>query len=267
MCFGCSWFKRHLFLVTQACEMSIFVTRFTLILLGRTLKTFHMSGIPTLGTFSCTCMGLVRIKHLLVWWHLLLTCILFVTGWPWLERLFLLLLAWWEVCMLVSHQIDLAQLGVTCNLFDVICCCLWSLYFLCKLSDFACRKLFKTYASVIDDFRHTFFIFLEKPKDVKMQDDCSFLWVFSKTHLSLYCIVSLIHRSVTLVVACKQVKSCSTFIHLGLAKLIILGPKGIQSEVISGQTPRNIVIYPKITTPRYDFLVLLWLKKHYKFTI
>ena len=81
--------------------------------------------------------------------------------------------------------------------------------------------------TIIDGFWHKFFIFQEKPKDVMMQDVCSFLWVFSKTHLSLYSIVPFIYRSVTLAEACKQVKSCSNLIHLRLAKLFILGPNGI----------------------------------------
>ena len=46
--------------------MSLFVTRFVLIFLGRILETFHMSGIPTLGTSIFTCMGLFGIKLLLV---------------------------------------------------------------------------------------------------------------------------------------------------------------------------------------------------------
>ena len=75
-----SGLERHLFLVTQACEMSIFVTRFTLKLLGRTLETFHMFEIPTPGTSISTYMGLVRIKCLVAW-HLSVTCIPLVTGW------------------------------------------------------------------------------------------------------------------------------------------------------------------------------------------
>ena len=70
-------------------------------------------------------MGLFRITFLFVGWHLMLivfTLVPLVTGWSYLERMFLLVLAWWEVCSLMSHQIDLGHLGVTCNLFDVICC-------------------------------------------------------------------------------------------------------------------------------------------------
>ena len=215
--------------------MSIFMTRFTLIFLGRTIETFHMSGIATLGTSISTCIGLFRIKLPPVGWHLLLlTCIPLVTGWSWLERLFLLVLAWWEVCALMSHQIDLGHFGVTCNLFDVIHSCLRCLHLLCKLSDYACRKLNKIYYTVIDGFWHKFLILQVKPKDVTMQDVFSVWWVFSETHLCLYSIVPLIYRSVTLVEACKQVKSCSNFICLGLAKLFILRPNGIQSEVICG---------------------------------
>ena len=67
-----------------------------------------MSWIPTLGTSISTCMGLFRIKLLLVGSHLLLLpCLPLVTGWSWLEKLFLLVLAWFEVCVLMSHQIIL----------------------------------------------------------------------------------------------------------------------------------------------------------------
>ena len=157
------------------------------------------------------------------------------------------------------HQIDLGYLGVTCNLFNVMHCCLWCLYFLCNLSNFACRKLVKINTTVIDGFRHKFFICQEKPKNVMMQNVCSYLWIFSKTHLSLYSIVPLIHRFVALVKACKQVKSGSHFICLGLAKIFILGPNCVQVKFISWQAPWNILIYNKVTTPCYNFLVLLWL--------
>ena len=122
--------------------------------------------------------------------------------------------------------------------------------FFCKLPGSAHRKLVKIYATVIDGFRHKFIILQEKPKDVTMQDGCSFMWVFSKTPLSLYCIVLLIYRFVTLAEACKQVKSCSNLLHLRLAKIFILSPNCIQAKLFSGQAPGNILIHPKITTPR-----------------
>ena len=99
------------------------------------------------------------------------------------------------------------------------CDTLWPLMPPCSLQGvwFVCRKLFLIYTAIIDGFRHKFLIIQEKP-DVMMKDVCSFLGVSGKRHLSLYCIVPHICRSVTLVEACKQVKSDSYFICLRLAK-------------------------------------------------
>ena len=65
-------------------------------------------------------ISVFRINFLLVGWHLLIvfTWIPLVALLSWLERFtFLLILAWWEVCFLMSYQIDLGCLRVTCNLF------------------------------------------------------------------------------------------------------------------------------------------------------
>ena len=139
---------------------------------------------------------------------------------------------WLEFCPLMSLQIDLCHLRVTWNLLDVMHCCLQCLHLLYKLPDFDCRYLVKINTTVIDGFRHKFLIFQEKPKNVTMQDVCSFLWVFSKTYLSVYSIVPLIHRSVVLMKACKEVKSCSHFICLGLEKIFILRPNCAQVKFI-----------------------------------
>ena len=103
--------------------MSILVTSFTLKLLGRTLETFHMFGISTLGTclsfLVWACLGSNFFLYGgTCWCSLEYHC---VTGWAWLEGVFLLVLSWWEVCTLMSHQMDLGCLVVTCNLFDVTC--------------------------------------------------------------------------------------------------------------------------------------------------
>ena len=220
-----------------------------------------------------TCLESPHLEHLsfLVWaclgsyfllleWNLLVfTWILLVTGWSWLERLFLLVLPWWEVCLLMSHQIDLGHFGVTCNLFDVKCCGLWNLHFLCKLPDFACRKLFYTYTAIMYGFGYKLFILQEEPQYVMMQDVYSFFWVLGKLLvLVLHC--TTLYRSVPLSEACKQVKSGSYFICLWLAKIFILGPYCIQAEVICRKAQGNILIHHKITTPSYDFLAFLWLR-------
>ena len=44
----------------------------------------------------------------------------------------------------------------------------------------------------------------------------------------------------------------------GLQKIFILGPYHIQAKIFCRQAPGNILIHPKISTPCYDFLALLW---------
>ena len=97
--------------------MSILITSFTVELFGRTLETFYMFWISTLWISIFCCMGLFRIIFLLVGWHLMLIVFTWIPlVWSWLERVFLLALAWWEVSLLISHQIDLGHLKFTCNL-------------------------------------------------------------------------------------------------------------------------------------------------------
>ena len=92
----------------------------------------------------------------------------------------------------MSHQIDLAHFGVTCNLFDMMPCGLLCLHLLSKLPDFACRELLEIYAAIIYGFGHKLFIFQEEPEYISMQDTCNFWWVFGKRPLCLYSIVPLI---------------------------------------------------------------------------
>ena len=108
-------------------------------------------------------MSLFGIKLPLVCWQLLLTGMALVTGWSWLES-FSLVFAWWEVCLLVSHQIDLSCFGVTYNLLDVLCNYFWCLHLLCKLPNLACKELVKINTTAIAGFRHKLFIFQEKQK-------------------------------------------------------------------------------------------------------
>ena len=89
-----------------------------------------------------------------------------------------------------------------------------------------------------------------------MQDVHSFLWVFSKIHLSLYSIVPLMHRPIALTKSCKQVKPCSHFICLRIAKLFIFGSHCVHVMFISWQAPGNILFQPKVTTPCHNCLVL-----------
>ena len=63
----------------------------------------------------------------------------------------------------MSHQIDLGCLGVTCNLFNMMCFGLWTLHLLCKLPEFACRKLSWIYTAIIYGFGLKLFILQEEP--------------------------------------------------------------------------------------------------------
>ena len=62
------------------------------------------------------CMSLFRIKLCFVWGNLIVHWYgMLVTQWSWLES-FSFVFAWWEVCLLISHQIDLSHLGITLQL-------------------------------------------------------------------------------------------------------------------------------------------------------
>ena len=115
--------KDDCFFVEQTGKMTIFVTGLALELLGRIIETFYMFGIATLWTSISSFMCLAWIK-LLKGWSLILvfTWIPLVTLWSRLVRmLFLLGIAWWVVCSLMPHKINLCHLRVTCNCFDVFC--------------------------------------------------------------------------------------------------------------------------------------------------
>ena len=116
------------FLVTEACEVPILMTRFALKLLGWTLKTFNVIWISTLLTSLLVLVNILGTKALLVM-ALPVTCIILVTGWPRFHKVFSLLeLACWEVCTLMPQQIDLSHLGVTCHLLDMPGSHLWALH-------------------------------------------------------------------------------------------------------------------------------------------
>ena len=74
------------------------------------------------------------------------------------------MLACWEVCVLVLHQIDLCHLGVTCHLLDVSGGHLWTFHFLSKLPDLTCWEIVQIYIAVIYGFRYKFFILEKEPK-------------------------------------------------------------------------------------------------------
>ena len=69
--------------------------------------------------------------------------------------LFLLVLVWWEVSSLKSHQVHLSCLGVTCNLFYVPSSRLWRLNLLSKLTHLVCWKLLQIYIGMMDGFGKT----------------------------------------------------------------------------------------------------------------
>ena len=185
--------------------MTTFSAVLTLKLPHRTLETFYVLWITTIWTSISSLMSLGRIKSFLVGWYLMVvfTWVPLVTLWSGLVgMLFPLALDLWEVCSLMSHQIHLSHLGITCNLFYVMCGRLWWLHLLSKLPNFACRKLLQINVRIIDGLGNKFFILEEKPEYISVQDTCSFWWVLGKRHLCLYSIVPLIYWLIALSEAC-----------------------------------------------------------------
>ena len=92
--------------------------------------------------------------------------------------LWLLIFAIWQLCVLVSHQVDLGSLCFTCNLLDMPSGGLGSLIFLCKLVQFASWKLVQVHTAFIYGLGNKFFLVQKEPKYVPMQDLCSLRWIF-----------------------------------------------------------------------------------------
>ena len=192
-----------------------------------TLETFNVIWISTLLATLLVLVNILGIKAILVI-VLPVTCIILVTGWSKLHKgLHLLVLACWEVCALMSQQIDLSCLGVTCHLLDVPVGCLGTFHLLCKLPDLAWRTPVQVYVAIIDCLGDKLFILKEEPKDVPMKYLGCFWGVLNQIKLGLYCIVPFINWLVFLSEACKQDKSSPHFIWLGLAKLSKFFPNGI----------------------------------------
>ena len=264
VCFWGLLLESDLFLEAQACELSTLVTSLALISLCWAFESFNMLVITTFSTSIFACMSLLKIKFFLVLWSLLLTCVPHVTLWSWLEG-FILVFAWWKVCWLMSHQIDLSSFGITCYLLDMSCSHLGCFCLICKLSDFACREPVKDH--IIDDFVFKLFISQEKPKYITVQTVCGFLWILSKINFSLFSLVPFIYRSVSLMKSCKEIKPCLNFIRLWLAKFLKFSPDCIQGYFCSWKAPGDILVHSKMTTPGYNFLALLRIGEHCKVAI
>ena len=206
-----------------------------------------MLRVTTFRTPIFACVNLSGIKPSLVWWDLLITWGSPVTQWSWL-KCFPLAFAWWGVCLLVSHQIDLSCLWVTCYYLMCLTVALdVSIFFACCMT-LLVGNLSRSILLSLMVFTQILY-FQEKPKYITMKDICSFLWILSETHFSLYSIVRLIHWSIALAKACKQVKPGMHFTGLWLTKVFIFRPNCLQVKFCSWQAPRNILIHTKVTTP------------------
>ena len=88
------------------------MTRLALEFLGWALETFDVIWISILLTYLLVLLYILGIKALLVTGYCLsLVWFLWLGGLGLTKRLPFLLLAWCEVCALMSHQIDLSHLG------------------------------------------------------------------------------------------------------------------------------------------------------------
>ena len=84
------------------------------------LKTSVCLESPHFGPLSLLFVCLAWIKNFLKGWSFILMFTWVPLLWSRLVgMLFPLALAWWEVCSLMPHEINLSHLGITCNLFDV----------------------------------------------------------------------------------------------------------------------------------------------------
>ena len=204
MCLRVSSPKRLLLFVAQAAKMTIFVLSLALELPGRTLETFYQFGVTTLWTSICSFVCLAWIKFLKGLWFLCPLKYLF-----WFFDLCL-----WECCF----YLDL--LGGASVLWYLIRLT-WATWgslatgFMCLAVDFedsiflaSCltllagnfsRSIFKSFM-VLETNSSSFW---KKTEYISVQDTFSFWWVRGKRHLSLYCIVPLIDRYVSLSEACQ----------------------------------------------------------------
>ena len=132
----CLWFPglkwSLLFQITKAGKVSKYVTSFTLQLLGRALKAFHMNWISTLWTPPFVLVGTLDIKPFLVLpWQLgILTTMILVVWLSGLDRgLLFLVSSCWKFCALVPQKVDLHHLWVTSYLFNMVCSGLGAFHF------------------------------------------------------------------------------------------------------------------------------------------
>ena len=257
------WLEWSLFLlVTEACEVSILMTRPALKFLCWTLETFNMFESPRFWHLSLYLYTFLASKVVLQ-----LCCLSFVSflwsGDLGLAKEFLsLVLASLEVCVLMSHQTDMSKLWVTCHLLDMPGSCLWTLHFLCKLPDLACGKLVRSILlSLI--VLETNSSSLRKNQKMSPWGILAVSWgVLSQSNLGRYCIVSFINRFVALPEASKQVKAGPYFIPLWLAELFIF-PQIVSS--ISSSLDKLHVTYWSIPkspfhaiTFFYCFFLVTW---------
>ena len=162
--------------------MTKLVASFTLVFLCWTLE-------PLLCVLS-HCTWNILIYHCVPPWYQTSSWVVLVSGIPlgpdfvvWLFGLhgcsFLLVLPSWHLCVLVSQEIDLGSLWVTCYLFDMVCCSLRAFKLFGKLPHLACRELFQIYTSITDGLGNKLFIMQEKPEDVPLQNLSCLRGVFS----------------------------------------------------------------------------------------
>ena len=122
------------FLVAQATKMTSLLTNTTLVLTCWSSEPYSMLGVTTFITHVRLCV--LWIKSSLFLW---LSCI-FIMLVGFLPKLdgFSLFLAGWYLFMLMSQEINLHHLWVSCKLFNMLCCSLGTFYPFYKLVHCTC---------------------------------------------------------------------------------------------------------------------------------
>ena len=122
---ACNWcalgalgLKKHLFLITQACEMSILWQDLHWYFLAGHLKPSTWPEYPHLEHLSLLVWACLWSNFFLVWWHLLLTFISLVTGWSWLESCFFL-------CLLGGRSVHWCLIKLIWDAWESLATCLF----------------------------------------------------------------------------------------------------------------------------------------------
>ena len=128
-------------LITQATEVAKFMTNLTLVLACWTPKPFSVEGVTTFWISVWHCVLRIKSSFIFLWpsWFFIIKHVGFF---PKLEGfIFPLGLAGWYLCALMSQEINLYCLWVSCDLFNMFYSGMGTFQLLFQLAHCTCWKL------------------------------------------------------------------------------------------------------------------------------